>query len=82
MKWIRIALTLAVVMGLTFGTAGIAAAGDDYKKDDGKKKVTICHRPPGNPSNGQTITIGKPAVKSHLENHKYDRKGPCKKKKH
>jgi len=29
-------------------------------------KVTICHVPPGNPNNAQTITIGLPAVEDHL----------------
>jgi len=28
--------------------------------------TTICHIPPGNPSNAHTITIGKPAVKAHI----------------
>jgi hypothetical protein len=29
-------------------------------------KVTVCHRPPGNPNNAHTITIGAPAVPAHL----------------
>jgi hypothetical protein len=30
------------------------------------EKVTVCHRPPGNPSKAHTITIGAPAVPAHL----------------
>jgi hypothetical protein len=32
-------------------------------------KVTICHVPPGNPSNIQLITVGAPAVPAHVANH-------------
>ncbi len=32
----------------------------------GVQQVTICHIPPGNPDNPQTITIGAPAVNPHL----------------
>jgi len=32
----------------------------------GTTKVTICHIPPGNPSNAHTITVGQPAVRAHL----------------
>jgi len=28
--------------------------------------VTVCHRPPGNPSKAHTITIGAPAVPAHM----------------
>jgi len=31
-----------------------------------EKKVTVCHRPPGNPENPQTILVGEPAVNAHL----------------
>ena len=34
--------------------------------DEKGAKVTICHRPPGNPSNAHTITVGAPAVQAHL----------------
>ena len=40
-------------------------------------KVTICHVPPGNPDNPQTITIGESAVASHFEEHEGDSLGPC-----
>ena len=29
-------------------------------------KATICHIPPGNPTNAHTITVGRPAVAAHL----------------
>ena len=32
-------------------------------------KVTICHFPPGNPENAQTITVGIAAVPAHLALH-------------
>lgn len=40
---------------------------DKNERDKGKdKKIAICHFPPGNPSNGQTILVGIPAAKAHL----------------
>ena len=38
-------------------------------------QVTICHRPPGNPENTQTITVGAPALPAHLAHG--DTLGPC-----
>ena len=32
----------------------------------GEAKVQVCHRPPGNPNNYQTITIGASALPAHL----------------
>jgi hypothetical protein len=32
----------------------------------GEPKVQVCHRPPGNPNNYHTITIGAPALPAHL----------------
>jgi hypothetical protein len=32
----------------------------------GKKKTTICHIPPGNPSNARTISVSNKAVAAHL----------------
>ena len=37
--------------------------------------VTVCHRPPGNPGNAHTITIGRPALQAHLGHG--DTLGPC-----
>jgi hypothetical protein len=41
------------------------------------KKVTICHIPPGNPSNAHTITISERAVDAHIKHHG-DYYGECK----
>ena len=38
-------------------------------------QVTICHRPPGNPSNAHTIRVDPPAVSGHLAHG--DTLGPC-----
>jgi hypothetical protein len=32
----------------------------------GPRRVTICHLPPGNPANGQTLTLPEPAIQAHL----------------
>jgi hypothetical protein len=37
----------------------------------------ICHRPPGNPQNAQTLCIPKKAREAHLKNHPLDTCGPC-----
>jgi hypothetical protein len=39
------------------------------------QKVTICHRPPGNPDNAHTLSVGAPAVPAHLAHG--DTLGPC-----
>jgi len=39
----------------------------------GEGKVTICHHPPGNPTNVQIITIGESALYHHMGNHAGDR---------
>lgn len=41
------------------------------------KKVYLCHTPPGNPTNAQTLSISINAVESHLANHSDDRLGQC-----
>ncbi len=46
---------------------------DDSEASDGK--TTICHLPPGNPGNPQTITVGTPSVPAHLAHG--DRVGAC-----
>ena len=40
-------------------------------------KVYVCHVPPGNPSNRQTLSISVNAVPAHLGNHIGDRLGSC-----
>ena len=56
MKWIGAAL-LAVAMLVP---AAAASATEE-------QKVTICHVPPGNPTNAHTIEVGESAVPAHLE---------------
>ncbi|MEO6094837.1 MAG: hypothetical protein ABIW76_03825, partial [Fibrobacteria bacterium] len=47
-----------------------------HEKDfDDKDKVSICHIPPGNPGNPQSISVGAPAVKAHLDHG--DKLGNC-----
>jgi predicted extracellular nuclease len=41
------------------------------------KKVYICHAPPGNTSNGQTLAVNTNAVDAHLLNHAGDKLGQC-----
>jgi len=41
------------------------------------KKVVLCHVPPGNPDNPQTLCIAPSAVPAHLSNHPGDCLGPC-----
>jgi hypothetical protein len=40
-------------------------------------RTTICHVPPGNPGNGQTLSLPPGAVDAHLRNHPFDHLGPC-----
>ena len=49
---------------------------DGAVTQSGVEKVTICHIPPGNPGNAQTITVGEPAVAAHIAEHG-DTIGPC-----
>src|SRR5204862_2885133 len=41
------------------------------------QKVILCHVPPGNPGNPQTLCIAPSAVPAHLANHPGDCLGPC-----
>jgi hypothetical protein len=41
------------------------------------QKVNICHVPPGNSNNPQTLSISVNAVASHLSNHSGDALGTC-----
>jgi len=58
-----IVLLMAVCLSV-----GPSIAGND-------SKVTICHYPPGNPDNPQTITVGAKALQAHLAHG--DTLGPC-----
>ena len=52
-------------------------AAPDFDGASDPDKCTICHLPPGNPANAQTLTIGCSAVPAHLRNHPGDCLGPC-----
>lgn len=44
-------------------------------ENETEEQVTLCHRPPGNPENAQTITVGESAKDAHLAHG--DTEGPC-----
>jgi hypothetical protein len=67
-----------------FDNAGGNSHGNKHGHGQGKpahhqydEKVTICHRPPGNPSNGQTLTLPRSGAEAHLRQHRLDSRGPC-----
>lgn len=65
-------LILLAIVSLAF--AGWLTTAPTTKAED---KCTICHVPPGNPNNPQTLTIGCSAVDAHMRNHPGDCLGPC-----
>jgi hypothetical protein len=61
---------------------GIATFSESFVPDptvscqgNGGEKVTLCHRPPGNPDDAHTIEVGVSAVPHHLGHG--DTPGPC-----
>ncbi len=59
------------IMGSTIGHK----AWDKALEFFSPQRATICHRPPGNPANSHTITIGASAVPAHMAHG--DAPGPC-----
>lgn len=57
----------------SIGVAGVSFEFGEKPEDD--EGVEVCHRPPGNPDNAHTITVGAPAVKAHLAHGDYE--GAC-----
>lgn len=53
----------------------VAAKNEKPRGKGTEKMVKICHRPPGNPSNFETLWVGEPAVPPHLAHGDY--LGPC-----
>jgi hypothetical protein len=49
----------------------------DIRCGQNLQKVILCHVPPGNPGNPQTLCIAWSAVPAHLGNHPGDCLGPC-----
>jgi hypothetical protein len=71
----RAVVSLAM-WGLACAAVAVMAGDEDgTKADSGKKKVTLCHRPPGNPANAHTISVGEPARAAHLRHG--DQLGAC-----
>ena len=70
------AIVIAAISGVTcVNGAAMAREEDEKKAEPGKKKVALCHRPPGNPKNAHTISVGEPATAAHLRHG--DQLGPC-----
>lgn len=63
---VALCYSLLLLVGLS---PGVASAGGE--------KVTLCHVPPGNPANPQTLVIAPSAVPAHLKNHAGDHLGQC-----
>jgi hypothetical protein len=49
-------VAMMALIGILYAMSALAAA----------DKVTICHRPPGNPANANTLSVGSSAVPAHL----------------
>jgi hypothetical protein len=54
-----------------------AKSEEDSSSNQYQEKVVICHRPPGNPSNAQTLTLSPQGAANHLKHHPDDTLGPC-----
>jgi hypothetical protein len=76
-----LAVLACVLFSFALWTATAAnptpTATPDFTGANDPNKCTICHLPPGNPSNAQTLTIGCSAVQAHMRNHPGDCMGPC-----
>ena len=57
--------------GVTNSTIMKPAGMSGGASTDVSAKVTLCHVPPGNPSNAQTIVLGRAAVSAHLAHGDY-----------
>ena len=72
----RRARPLLVVLGLASLIAVKVAFGAACDPND-KKKTTICHVPPGNPQNPQTLCVDSSAISTHVGQHPGDHVGAC-----
>lgn len=57
--------------------SGHASTASKSSQNQYEEKVTICHRPRGKPSNGQTLRLPPTVAQQHLSNHPGDTPGPC-----
>lgn len=62
---------------LNDSSANILIQTADVRCGQNGQKVLICHVPPGNPSNPQTLCIAASAVPAHLSEHAGDCLGAC-----
>ena len=62
----------AAVLSFALAAPSVFAKSDE----DEDPKVTICHYPPGNPENAQTLSVSSSAVDAHLSEHG-DTLGEC-----
>ena len=62
----------AAILVVGFGTFLVAGAATAANQ-----KVTLCHVPPGNPSNAHEIVVSESALRGHFRNHPGDQGGPC-----
>jgi hypothetical protein len=65
-RWARINFVLVAVFLLVLGKLPLLPS---LAEGAPEEKVTICHFPPGNPSNVHQITVGASAVPAHVTNH-------------
>ncbi len=72
---LRLTAVITTVLFAIFLTNGWVLA-QDNGNGQGNEKIVICHFPPGNPENCQTITISPNALDAHLAHGDYI--GPCK----
>lgn len=58
-------------------TCSISNAIEDDVVSNEPGSILLCHRPNGNPTNEQTLSLSQDAVDSHLANHPFDTLGAC-----
>jgi len=63
--------------GCTGSVCDTVPAGVNVACGHNGDKVILCHVPPGNPGNPQTICVAASAIPWHLANHPGDCVGPC-----
>ena len=77
-KFVRLTLAVGLsvaMLGGVFSISGTASANHKPGHYGPNDKMTICHRPPGNPSNAQTLEISGNAWQAHQQHG--DTQGPC-----
>ena len=62
----RIMLGVPGVIFTLLAVMAIAPSGGSFTVAEASHKVTICHIPPGNPSNAHLITMSQNALSAHL----------------